>query len=87
MVELVYILCAVMSAGCAILLFLGYIKNPTHLLLWSCVCFCILTASNVILVLDLIILPELDFHGPFWRNVLSASASGLLLFGLIWEIT
>jgi hypothetical protein len=38
-------------------------------------------------VVDLILLPDLDFHGVFWRNFLSASSGTLLLFGLIWELT
>ena len=87
MAEIVYILCAVMSASCALLLFLGYRRTPTHLLLWSCFCFCVLTVSNSILVVDLIILPDLDFHGAFWRNLFSASAGALLVFGLVWELT
>lgn len=87
MAELVYILCAVMSAGCAFMLFAAYLRSPNHLLLWSSFCFCILAFSNAILVVDLIILPNLDFHGVFWRNIFSSSAGMLLLFGLIWELT
>lgn len=87
MAELVYILCGLLSLGCAVMLFIGYRRTPTHLLLWSCLCFCILTCSNTILVVDLIILPDLDFHGPFWRNLFSAAAGSLLVFGLIWELT
>jgi len=87
MAELVYILCALMSAGCAVLLFLGYKRSRTLLLLWSGACFGILAVGNAILVIDLIILPDLDFNGQVWRNLLSAVAGMLLLSGLIWELT
>ncbi|MBY0316907.1 MAG: hypothetical protein K2Q26_15405 [Bdellovibrionales bacterium] len=87
MAEIVYILCALMSTACAIMLFMGYKRTPTILLLWSCCCFGFLAISNTILFIDLILLPNTDFQGPMWRNVCSAAGGMLLLFGLIWEVT
>ena len=87
MAELVYILCALASSLCAVLLYRGNKRTPSHLLLWSCVCFSFLAASNVLLVIDLVIFPDFRFHGQAWRNLLSALASSVLLFGLIWELT
>jgi hypothetical protein len=87
MAELVYVTCALMSCACAVLLFRGYRRSASHLLLWSAICFGILALNNSVLVVDMIVLPEVDIGGPFWRNLLSASAGSVLLFGLIWEVS
>ena len=87
MAELVYILCSLLSVACAFFLARGYYRTPSHLLLWSSICFGLLAVNSGILVLDLVILPDVDFNGFLWRNVLGASAGSLLLFGLIWEMT
>ncbi|MES2767828.1 MAG: DUF5985 family protein [Bdellovibrionota bacterium] len=87
MAELVYFLCALMSTGCAIMLFRGFRKARSRLLLWSCLSFCFLAVNNVILFTDAVILPTIDFGGVFLRATTAAIAGSLLLFGLIWEIT
>jgi len=87
MAELVYILCAIMSVACAVMLFKQYRQNATHLILWSCLCFVGLALNNAILVIDVIIFPQVDFNGGLWRSVLSSISGSLLLFGLIWELT
>ena len=87
MAESVYILCALMSITCAGLLFRGYHKTRSHLLLWSAVCFGLLALSNIVLFVDVIVLPKVDFHGLFWRNVIGAVAGSILLYSLIWELT
>lgn len=87
MAEIVYVLCALMSLLCALMLFRGYRRTGTHLLLWSCMCFCLLALNNAVLVIDLVIFPNMNMNGQMWRTILSSSAGSLLLFGLIWEIT
>jgi hypothetical protein len=87
MAELVYILCALFCASCALQLFLAYRRSRSQLLFWSGWCFFILTIGNSILVLDLIIIPTYEFHGQIWRNLCSATGSFLLLTGLIREMT
>lgn len=88
MAETVYLLCAVMSTACAFLLLRG---NPratgSKLLFWAGLCFALLALNNIILVIDLVIFPELDFAGRIWRNVIGGSAGSILTFGLIWELT
>lgn len=83
MAALIYSLCALTGLICAVLLLRSYQKTRVHLLLWSGLCFVGLTASNVILVLDRIVYPDIDFS----TLRLSAALVGLLLllFGLIWE--
>lgn len=87
MAEIVYLLCAAMSIGCAVMLFRGHLKSPSQLLFWSAACFGFLALNNVILVVDLIILPDVNFDGVWWRNLMGATAGSVLLFGLIWELT
>ncbi|MEK6555568.1 MAG: DUF5985 family protein [Bdellovibrionota bacterium] len=87
MAEYVYIGCAIMSIGCAVLLFRGYLDARSQLLLWSSLCFGFLAFNNVILFFDLVIFPQTDFEGVIWRNLMSSVAGSLLLFGLVWELT
>jgi hypothetical protein len=80
---LIYTLCSLTCLACAILLLRGYAQTRVHLLLWAGLCFVGLTASNVLLVLDRIVYPEVDLAIPR----LSAALIGFLflVFGLIWE--
>jgi hypothetical protein len=80
MAETVYILCTVTSLGCAGLLFRGYRQSRTRLLFWSSICFVGLALNNVLLLLDLVVLPQVDLS---LLRGLSALAS-LLLF--IWGL-
>ena len=81
--EVVYLLCALTSTFCAYLQVRSYRRQKTRLLLWSSACFVGLAINNVILFVDVVIVPEVDLS-------LLRSASGLvailmLLVGLIWE--
>ncbi len=87
MAEIVYLLCAIMSVACAGMLFRGHRRTPSQLLLWSSVCFGFLALNNIILVVDMLVLPDLDFNGALFRNICGAVAGSLLLFSLIWELT
>jgi hypothetical protein len=83
MATVIYSLCALTGLACAILLLRGYQKTRVHLLLWSGLCFVGLTASNLILVLDRIVYPDMDFSSLRLATALVGLL--LLLFGLIWE--
>lgn len=87
MAELVYALCALLSLTCTVLLFRGYRQSRTQLLLWSSLCFVGLTMNNMFLFIDLVLIPDTDILGTFWRNFTGAVAGTLLLFGLIWDLT
>jgi hypothetical protein len=86
MAELVYVLCGLTSAMCAIMLYRKNRRHPSHLLFWSALSFSLLALNNVIFVVDMVIMPDVDFGGLLIRNILSASAGTILLFGLIWEV-
>ena len=84
--EAVFILCAVMSVGCSLMLLRGYRARGNRLLLWCALTFGFIALNNIFLCVDLLVYPEADLDGPFWRNLLSATAGSLLLYGLIGEI-
>jgi Family of unknown function (DUF5985) len=80
----VYILCFLTSAACAWLLGRSHQRSRTPLLLWSSICFVFLALNNLVLVLDLIVLPGVDLR--LLRLVLALAASCSLLFGFIWKV-
>jgi hypothetical protein len=79
----VYLLGAVTSLICAILLFRGYKLGKRKLLLWSALCFSGLALSNALVFVDLILLPQVDLY--LLRLCVTAVSMLLLLFGLVWE--
>jgi len=83
MAEAVYLLCAVTSSLCAVLLLRAYARTGTRLLLWSGLCFLGLALNNAVLVVDLMIVPDTDLST--WRIVPAVLGVALLLYGLIWE--
>ena len=83
MAEAVYLLCAVTSSLCAVLLRRAYARTGTRLLLWSGLCFLGLALNNALLVVDLMIVPDTDLST--WRLVPAVLGVALLLYGLIWE--
>jgi len=79
----VYILAALTSLSCAILLLRAFAHVKKPLLLWSALCFSGLAASNILIFIDLVILPEVNLY--LLRLGIAAASMLLLLFGLIWE--
>ena len=79
----VYGLCLLTSAACAWLLGRSYRRTGMRLLLWSSLCFALLAANNLVLVLDLLIWPELDLR--IVRVALAIAASLSLIWGFVWE--
>lgn len=87
MAELVYITCTLLSIACAVMLLRGYKQTPSQLLLWSSACFGVMALNNVVLFADVIMFPDIEFGGLFFRNISGAIAGSLLLFGLVWEMS
>lgn len=83
MAELVYILCTLTSIVCAILLFRGYRSNGARLLMWSGICFGGLAVNNLILFIDLIVVPNVDLS--VLRGCVALASLMTLLIGLVWE--
>ncbi len=79
----VYLLCFLTSGACALLLARSYRRTGTRLLLWSALCFLFLAGNNLVVILDLLLLPDRDFR--LARHLLALAAVGVLLFGFIWD--
>jgi hypothetical protein len=79
----VYILGALTTLLCAVLLLRGYLRSRAKLLLWSSICFFGLTVSNALIFADLVLLPGIDLY--FWRLFTAAAAMVILVCGLVWE--
>lgn len=84
MAALIYSLCALVSALCTFLLLRAWLGSSYRLLLWTGLCFGGLTATNVLLFIDKIILPvEVDLSLP--RLLVTLASMGVLLYGLVWD--
>ena len=81
---LVYLLCFLTSSACAWLLARSYRRTGARLLMWSALCFLLLAANNFVVILDLLVLPTMDFR--LARLLLALSAVGVLLIGFIWDL-
>jgi hypothetical protein len=79
----VYILCALTGLACAALLARAYRRTPSRLLLWSSVCFAALAANALLVVIDLMVLPQYDLHHV--RLIVAAAGLLTMLWSLITE--
>jgi hypothetical protein len=85
MAEFVYVLCLITSVLCAVLLLRAYLRNRTSLLMWSSLCFVGLAINNVLLLIDLVVVPSVDLQ--LVRTGSGVAALLPLAFGLVWERT
>lgn len=84
MAEAVFVLCALTSAACAVLLLRSYRKSRHRLLLWSGLCFVGLAFNNSLLVLDRVIIgTRMDLS--LLTKVPAVIGLALFVFGLVWE--
>ena len=81
--SIVYFLCLATSAACAWLLGRTWRRTGARLLLWSALCFALLAANNLFVILDLLVFRDIDFG--LVRVSLSFAAVVVLLFGFIWD--
>lgn len=80
---LIYTLCFLTSSACAFLLARSFARTGMRLLLWSALCFLFLGLNNFAVILDLLLVPEVDFK--FIRIGLALTGISLLLYGLVSE--
>lgn len=83
MTGVIYLLCAATSLLCAIMLFRGYKRTRVGLLFWASLCFAGLMLENMILYVDVVMVPDINL--AVWRKVPGLLAIVLLIFGLVWE--
>lgn len=79
----IYVLCALTSIVCAVLLVRGYRRSRVRLLFWSAWCFVGLALNNILLILDVRVLTQVDLE--IWRAVPAVVGVSLLVYGLVWE--
>jgi hypothetical protein len=81
----VYGLCLLASLLCAGLLARAWAKARTRLLLWTAVSFAFLALNNLLLVVDLVLLPT---QTSLWwpRQIALIAAIGVLVYAFIWEV-
>ena len=79
----VYLLCMLTSAFCAVLLLREYRRRRARLLLWSGAAFVGFTTSNAVLFADFVLLPQHDLSA--WRALAGSVSVAILLFGLVWD--
>lgn len=83
MATTVYVLCALTSLACAVLLFRSYRAERLRLVLWTALGFAGLAVNNALLVIDERVLPDVDL--ALLRDASGFIAVTVLLLGLIWE--
>lgn len=69
---------------CAFLLVRAYLATRARLLFWSASCFLLLAVNTLLVILDIIVLPDVDFG--LWRPAIALAAIAVLLFGFIWDL-
>ena len=89
MAATVYILCALTSFACAVLLWRGFAQSRARFLMWSSLCFVGLAVNNVLLFVDKVVFPDAShvLGVPFlvWRSAAALVGITLLIYGLVWD--
>lgn len=80
----VYLLCTITALACGALLFRGFRRSRTRLLLWCALFFLALALENFLVFIDLIIVPQTDLY--FLRTSIGLAGVTLLIAGLIWDV-
>lgn len=83
MVELTYVLNTLVCLACVAMLLRGWRRSGSRLLLLSTLCFALLTVNNVLIFVDVLVVPEVDLG--ILRAGSALAGFSVLLFGLIWE--
>ena len=81
--EAIYLLCAATSLVAGALLLRYYLARRTPLLLWSCIGFLGLAVNNVLVYVDLVLVPQADLR--LARTIAGAAAMLAMVYGLIWK--
>jgi hydrogenase/urease accessory protein HupE len=79
----VYVLCALTSLACAVLLLRGWSQRRVRLLLWSGLAFVGFALGNGLLVVDTLIGPAVDLS--LLRSLPVLLGLMVLLYGLVWD--
>lgn len=83
MASLIYLICAATALICAVLVLRSYRATRMRLLLWCGLCFVGMFLSNVLLIVDRLLVPDEDLSTV--RLFAGLAALLPLLYGLIRE--
>jgi hypothetical protein len=82
--SIVFILCTATSGLCTVLLLRAYRRSRAAMLVWSALCFLLLTLNNLLVFVDIVMLPKIDL--TIVRFTTSLLASGVLIYGFVWDL-
>ena len=80
---ILFLLAIVTSLACTVLLFRGYLRTGLRILMWSALCFVCLTVNNVLLFVDLVVLPGVDLRA--FRHGTALVGMLFMIYGFIRE--
>lgn len=80
---IVYLLCFATAVACAALVLRSWRRTRVGLLLWTGLCFVGLALNNLLLFVDLVLVPTVDLS--LLRTLPALAGTAVLLFGMIWE--
>lgn len=83
MAPAVYLLCALTSLACAVLLLRSYRMRKVPLLLYSGLAFVGFALGNAMLVVDVVMVPTVDLM--LFRSLPVLAGLMVLLYGLVWD--
>lgn len=83
MAPIVFALCALTSLTCAFLLSRAYSRSRVRFLLWSSLGFIGFALNNILILVDLYLLPGMDLS--VLRLIPALGGAAILVFGLIWD--
>ena len=79
-----FLLAIATSLACTVLLFRSYVRTGLRILMWSALCFVCLTLNNLLLFVDLILLPTtIDLRA--FRYGVALIGMLFLIYGFIRE--
>jgi Family of unknown function (DUF5985) len=81
--DVLYLLCFFTSLSCCLLLIRSYSRAQSRVLLWTAACFVLLAIDNLLVVVDLILVPTVDLSVP--RLLATLLAVSTLVIGFVWE--
>ncbi|MBI2909983.1 MAG: hypothetical protein HYX92_20270 [Chloroflexi bacterium] len=83
MTEIVYALVTLTALACALLLLRAYSQNGERLLMWAGLCFAGLTLNNLLVLVDVVVLPQVSLY--LLRQVVGLISMAVLVYGLVFE--
>ena len=83
MAETIYVLCFLSSLAASGLLMRAYFATHQRILLWTGLGFVFICLNNLLLIVDLLVIPDTDMS-PI-RHVTTLVGASLIVFGLVWD--